>query len=234
MNALTLAAVAVLLSADLSTPWEHEYVGDEATGPQVLGLWKFDDEKGLDATSRQPKGELRNGKLVATGRFGGALESFAGHPEADRSHGFVVPNNPRLSPSGAFTVELWIKPKAEFVADEWVHIAATYDGRGRVRFFRNGESFGGADVARGASWPGRIAVTDSAGRPIDAVIPLHIEIRDSDGRAAEGSGHYGAAHGELTLKLDIATNDKAGVWEVRVRELASGMQTTKYIRVRVE
>ncbi len=198
---------SITLAADVATPWEQAYAGVEATGPQVIGLWKFDAADGKDSTGRLSVGVLRNGKLVAAGRFGGALESFAGFPEKDQSHGFVVPNNPRLSPSGAFTIELWVKPKEDFAkrdwavvidkkyaghddyqlsfgpadpkgqkrltlslgfggesqnflseygdfpAGEWGHIAATYDGRGRVRFFRNGESFGGADV------PGRGAIS---------------------------------------------------------------------------
>lgn len=202
-----------VLSADLSaadgtaTPWEQAYAGGEATGNHVLGLWKFDSDNGLDATGRQPQGRSNAGRFVAAGRFGGGLESFAGFPEADRSHGFVVPNNPRLSPNGAFTIELWIKPKPEFAkrdwavvidkkyaghddyqlafgaadpkqqrrmtlslgfgnesqlfvseagefpADEWTHIAATYNGRGRVQFFRNGESFGQVDA------PGRGSIS---------------------------------------------------------------------------
>lgn len=192
---------------DVATPWESTYNGAEATGPQVLGLWKFDADDGSDATGRLPKGVLQNGKLVPAGKFGGALESFAGFPDDDRSHGFIVPNSPRLTPSGAFTLELWLKPKpefskrdwavvvdkkyaghddyqlafsaadakrqrrltlslgfgaesqsylsepAEFVADEWVHLAVTYDGKGKVRFYRNGESYGAADA------PGRGAIS---------------------------------------------------------------------------
>lgn len=203
-----------LVRADeFATPWEHAYQDAEASGAHVLGLWKFDDDKGLDATGKQPKGELKNGKLSAGGKFGGALESFAGFP-VDRSHGFVVPDNPRLSPRGAFSIELWIKPKAEFgkrdgtvlidkkyaghddyqlaigaadpkqrrrlilalgfgaesqnflsdpcefPADEWVHVAVTYNGKGSVRFFRNGTPVGGADApARGAVSAGHLPLS---------------------------------------------------------------------------
>lgn len=196
---LILLCAKSLLADDVATRWETAYQAADATGPQVLGLWKFDDSEGADATGRLAKGTLQNGKWVAEGKFGGALESFAGFPEADRSHGFVVPPSPRLSPSGAFTWELWIKPKpelaqrnwavlidkkyaghedyqlslgavdanrqrrltlslgfgadsqnylsdpGEFLADQWMHLAVTYDGRGKVRFFRNGESFGAAE-----------------------------------------------------------------------------------------
>ncbi len=214
LNVLMLAVATLMMGADFSTPWEQPYTGDEATGPRVLGLWKFDDDSGFDASGKQPKGELKHGKRVAEGKFGGALESFAGFPKADQSHGFVVPNNPRLTPVGDFSIELWIKPKAEFAqrdrsilidkkyagqddyqlaigpadanqqrrltlslgfggdsqnflsdpgafpADQWVHIAATYDGHGRVRFFRNGESFGAADdLKRGAISAGKLGLS---------------------------------------------------------------------------
>jgi hypothetical protein len=193
------------MADDLVTPWESAYDQTDATGPHVLGLWKFDDERGVDSSGKSQPGTFQHGHWTAEGKFGGGFESFSGHPEADRSHGFVVPPHPRLSPSGAFTLELWIKPKPEFErrswsvvvdkkyagnddyqlafgpvdgqgqrsltlslgfgsesklflsdvgrfpADEWVHLAATYDGRGKVQFFRNGSAFGGATVAGVAS-----------------------------------------------------------------------------------
>ena len=199
---------------DVATPWESAYQGAEASGPQVLGLWKFDADDGADATGRLPKGVLQIGKLSAAGKLGGALESFAGFPDDDRSHGFIVPNSPRLTPSGAFTLELWLKPKPEFgkrdwavvidkkyaghddyqlafgasdakqqrrltlslgfgsesqnflsepavfLSDAWVHLAVTYDGKGKVRFFRNGESFGTADApGRGAISAGQLPLS---------------------------------------------------------------------------
>ncbi|MFN9978022.1 MAG: hypothetical protein ACK58T_49755, partial [Phycisphaerae bacterium] len=97
---LLLCAGIVVLSArsvrgdDVATPWESAYEGSDATGPQVLGFWKFDTDDGSDAAGRLPKGVLQNGKLVPAGKFGGALESFAGFPDDDRSHGFIVPSSP--------------------------------------------------------------------------------------------------------------------------------------------
>jgi len=197
-----------------ATPWEQAYTGNDARGPHVLGLWKFDSADGLDATGKLTKGELRHGKLVPQGKFGGALESFSGVPAVDRSHGSVVPNNPRLSPSGAFTLELWIKPKPEFEsrpwsividkkyagnddyqlsfgasdakklksailtlgfgsesqsfssdraafpAGEWVHLAVTYNGKGKVRFYRNGQPFGESHApTRGAISAGQLGLS---------------------------------------------------------------------------
>jgi hypothetical protein len=211
---LTLLATPWAQADDVATPWEQSYEGINAKGPHVLGLWKFDTEDGVDSSGKNPRAEIRNGKLSAAGRFGGAFESFVGYPEADQSHGFIIANSPRLSPGGAFTLELWIKPKPEFaqrdwsvlidkkyaghddyqlsigaadgkqqrqltlslgfssesqnflsepaafMIDEWVHVAATYDGKGKVRFFRNGESLGGADApGRGAISAGSLALS---------------------------------------------------------------------------
>jgi hypothetical protein len=35
----------------------------------------------------------------------------------------------------------------------------------------------------------------------------------------------------LELKLDFANNDSPGVWQIRVRELASGQTASRYVRI---
>jgi hypothetical protein len=77
----------------------------------------------------------------------------------------------------------------------------------------------------------KTAVVDKSGRPLDAVVPLRVDIRDSAGRDAERTGYYGAKEGRLELKLDLAANDQPGMWQIRVRELASGQTARQYIRV---
>jgi len=77
----------------------------------------------------------------------------------------------------------------------------------------------------------KVEVVDEAGKPLSAVVPLQVEIRDPEGRPAEFSGYYGAAGGRASLTLDLAPNDVAGVWEIRARELASGKSATAYLRV---
>jgi hypothetical protein len=77
----------------------------------------------------------------------------------------------------------------------------------------------------------KIAVVDKAARPLDAVIPLRVDIRDSAGCDAERVGYYGAKDGRLELKLDLAVNDQTGAWQIRVRELASGQTASCYLRV---
>jgi hypothetical protein len=77
----------------------------------------------------------------------------------------------------------------------------------------------------------RITVADAKGEPLSAVVPLEVNIWDAEGRAAEYSGHYAAASGTLEVKLDIAPNDPAGVWQIDVRELASGRKSSHALRV---
>ena len=76
-----------------------------------------------------------------------------------------------------------------------------------------------------------MSVVDAQGEPIDAVVPLEVAITDADGRAAEYSGYWAAVGGKVTMPLDIAPNDPPGVWQIRVRELASGNAAVCYFRV---
>lgn len=77
-----------------------------------------------------------------------------------------------------------------------------------------------------------LTVEDAAGKPIEATVPVQLNIRDPNGRLAEGSGYYGAKNGELLVKLDLAPNDDPGAWEITARELASGQETTRFLRVK--
>ena len=90
---------------------------------------------------------------------------------------------------------------------------------------------GDDSARRGGTWKGQVVAQDKQGKPIEAVIPLHVDVLDPDGRSAEFSGYYGAAGGKLELNLDIATNDRPGIWEVRVHDLASGQSRTAFVRV---
>ncbi len=89
-------------------------------------------------------------------------------------------------------------------------------------------------VSAGESITVGVAVIDLWGDPIDAVIPLEVSIVDPEGVLAEGSGFYGAAGGKLDLRLDIASNDRPGMWEISVREGATGRESRVYFRVRNE
>jgi hypothetical protein len=86
-------------------------------------------------------------------------------------------------------------------------------------------------VDRGGAVPLNIEVLGDDDRPLDAVVPLEVLIRDAEGRSAEHSGFYAARGGKLEVALEIAVNDRFGLWQVEVRELASGRTATHYFRV---
>lgn len=105
ISPLRLSAVLLLLpwpALALQETWESGYRGADSTGKHVLGHWSFDQADGL---------RLNGAVLNPKGKFGGALESFPGFPVEDKCHAAVVNVRPV---TGAFTLEMWIKPKAEF------------------------------------------------------------------------------------------------------------------------
>jgi len=76
-----------------------------------------------------------------------------------------------------------------------------------------------------------VRVADASGETLDAVVPVELRILDPEGVPAEGSGHYGAAGGELRLTLDLAPNELAGLWEIRASEGATGRVARAWMRV---
>ncbi|MEE3368865.1 MAG: LamG domain-containing protein [Planctomycetota bacterium] len=105
----TVVWVALAATAPAVEPWQTRYMGAEAQGPTVLALWQFlpgAEAQGLVGAGHDLSLRGRS-KMVSGGRFGSCLESFA----ADSGNGVVVANSSRLTPSGAFTIELWIKAK---------------------------------------------------------------------------------------------------------------------------
>lgn len=78
------------------------------------------------------------------------------------------------------------------------------------------------EVRRGQTLEIGLKVNGAEGARINAVVPVSLDVTDPEGRAAEFSGFYGARDGQLTVALDIASNDRPGTWNIRARELASG------------
>ena len=76
-----------------------------------------------------------------------------------------------------------------------------------------------------------LTVEDDAGRPLEAVLPLEVTIRDSSGSKVEFSGYWAAVDGRAAVDLDIAPNDPFGAWQIEVRELASGKTARRNFRV---
>ncbi|MHC4799118.1 MAG: LamG domain-containing protein, partial [Planctomycetota bacterium] len=123
-RALKVVALATILcgvawaqgkeTVQLAEPWYAPYTGQDATGDHVVGLWSFD--AGAELTDGSGNGHdltLNGAKVVAGGRFGGCLESRRGWPDKDIAHQARAKAAPELTPKGAFTVEMWIKPKSE-------------------------------------------------------------------------------------------------------------------------
>lgn len=90
---------------------------------------------------------------------------------------------------------------------------------------------GPEQAAPGETVSFEILVLGEDGGPLDAVIPIGLDVRDPDGRPAEFSGHYGAPGGKLSISLFPAANDTSGIWSVRAREGASGREAWHYFRL---
>ena len=86
-----------------------------------------------------------------------------------------------------------------------------------------------ATLSNTAKVSARITTTQEA--PTKAVIPVRVDIRNANGSAAEGSGFHAAENGIIELSLNLAPNEDPGTWEIRVKELASGMEAVKWMRV---
>ena len=124
LSRLLLPLLASLWSASLvpaQTPahlqdtWETGYTKTDVTGPHVLGCWTFDGDDALkDSSGKGNDLTLHGATLVAQGKFGGGLESFPGFPLQDKDHSAHTVAKPKLSPKGAFTLEMWVKAKPEF------------------------------------------------------------------------------------------------------------------------
>ncbi len=77
-----------------------------------------------------------------------------------------------------------------------------------------------------------VAVVDGKQKPLEAVIPVQVEILDPERRPAESSGYYGAKDGRLAITVDLAKNDLAGNWTIHVSELASGLSRQHKLTVK--
>jgi len=100
---------------ETSAPWQTLYEGEEATGDSVIALWQFlpgQEEK--DTSGHEHHLVLRGqSRFDPNGRFGSCLRSFPGDKDNDHPQGAMARNHPDLSPSGAFTLELWFHGSPE-------------------------------------------------------------------------------------------------------------------------
>lgn len=86
-------------------------------------------------------------------------------------------------------------------------------------------------LKRGESATVSIKVSNKQGKPVSAVIPVEVTIEDSEGRIAEQSGFRALIDGKQSFPIQIAPNDRAGIWRVHVKELASGKNSATHFRV---
>ncbi len=114
LGVLCACALAQDAEGNLTQPFESAYTGDDATGSHVIALWQFMPSKETeDGSGHGHTLELKGAKFNEQGQFGSCLESFRGWPDVDEKHGVEVKNDRKLTPKGAFTIEMWIKPKAD-------------------------------------------------------------------------------------------------------------------------
>ncbi len=116
-DTVLVLCLAALPAIGQEAPFQKLYTGDEATGDQVLFLYQFlpgqsakdNSGHGHDLTLRDQAGYVADGPLTGAG----ALESFATVAGAEKPGGAMAKSSARLTPAGAFTLEVWLKPKAE-------------------------------------------------------------------------------------------------------------------------
>ncbi|QDT88588.1 LamG-like jellyroll fold domain-containing protein [Gimesia algae] len=113
-SALQVAGNATLSAETITQNWQADYSGSDTNGPTVIGHWQFKQgAETVDSGRLGLTGTLDGAVPATAGKFGGGLESFPGWPIDDKHHALMITDHPELSPPGAFTVEMWIKPKAQ-------------------------------------------------------------------------------------------------------------------------
>jgi hypothetical protein len=118
IHAWVIAAAGLLHAGPLAETWQTGYIDKDATGPHVLGYWQFAAAApNADSSGKGHVLTFAGAVAVAEDKHDGALESFPGFPVQDKRHAAVSAAAPGLSPKGAFTLEMWIKPKPEFDAE---------------------------------------------------------------------------------------------------------------------
>jgi len=117
-----IMAAGVLCAAALGAdePWQQLYKGEEATGKHVIALWQFlPGAEKADSSGNGHTLTLRgDSRFADDGKFGSCLESF----HSERPHGAMVRNHRNLTPKGAFTLEMWIRPKPELFQEKRVYL----------------------------------------------------------------------------------------------------------------
>jgi hypothetical protein len=207
--ALVLPLAHHLAAEPVAETWQTGYIGSDATGPHVLGYWQFQpDAVAADSSGKGHPLKLAGAVAAAQGKFGGALESFPGWPVEDKRHAALADARSSLSPKGAFTIEMWIKPKPEltpelspvlvdkkYVANTDYQFRLTTADKGGARrmqvilgFGDDSESFASEPFAPGLQWQHVAFTYDGAGevRFFRNGAPLGAKRKPSRGPVAPG------------------------------------------------
>lgn len=200
--------------------WQTGYSGSDASGPHVLGYWQFrPGAVTRDASGRGHELKLAGAVAAAQGRFDGALESFPGWPVADKRHAAVAAAEPALSPKGAFTLEMWIKPQAGLTAElspvlidkkyvantdyQWRLSAADKGGARRMLvilgYGEESETFGSEAFQPGTQWQHIAFTYDGAG-----------EVRFFRNGAALGTVRKAGRGAVMPGKQQLSIGDRLG------------------------
>lgn len=115
--ALMLGGMTVAHAAD-DTLWRKAYTGEQATGKHVISLWQF--KPGAETQDNSGHGHdliLRGETRFADdGQFGNCLHLPPTGETPDTPQGAQAPSHPDLTPPGAFTLELWLRPRETLYA----------------------------------------------------------------------------------------------------------------------
>ncbi len=220
---LVAAFLAIETSAEtqLSETWQRGYTGDDAQGAHVLGYWKFaPDSPAADSSGKGHTLTFAGANVVTGGKWDGALESFPGAPVENKRHAALIATKPPgLSPKGAFTAELWMKPGPNFTAAlspvlldkkyvahtdyQWRLTAADKGGVRRMQvslgFGDDSETFHSQPFLTGTDWQHVAFTYDGAGevRFFRNGAPIGIVRRPERGAVAPG-------------KLGLSIGDRVG------------------------
>ncbi len=86
-------------------------------------------------------------------------------------------------------------------------------------------------VRAGTPFTVKARVLDHSGEPIRTIHPVILEFRNADGILTDDSTSAALENGSYVQTIIPALNGKQGIWNVTVRDLASGKHNSKTIRV---
>lgn len=67
-----------------------------------------------------------------------------------------------------------------------------------------------------------IRILNEAGKPVEALLPVHVSLRGQDDSTLDGSGYYCAVDGILNMEFQLPADEPPGTLQLLVKELASG------------